>query len=59
MYDSTRTVARFEILIAVTIKFNVLRNAAVGFCKRIEVSKERAASVSCLISKKIGLVYIF
>jgi len=37
--------ARFEILKALKMKFDVLRNVALDLCKCIEVSLKRAASV--------------
>ena len=50
MYE--RTSARFEILRAVTIKFNVLRNVTLDLRKCINVSQERAAPVPWVICRK-------
>ena len=50
MYE--RTFAKFEILKAATMKFNVLRNVALDLCKYIEVLQKHAASVSWLSSLK-------
>jgi len=58
MYECT--FARFEILKAATMTFNVLRNVTLDLCKCIEVSQKRAASVSWLISfkkKKVGIFF--
>ena len=50
MYE--RTFARFEILQAVTKKFNMLWNVTLDWCKFIDVSQEPAAYVPWVVSKK-------